>query len=668
MVFAEDAQIGDDYSEYNPACIALLPTDVVACPDMTAKFLDLSYSADHEEETINAAKELVAKLTAGCETDSQKAIAIRHWVCETIDYSLTPTHTTPHPEGETCPGIISCIIRGTGLNQGSCGTFSAVYSYLLTAAGIPNGEVLLDCPGSTTDHAMNVVFADGKWYQVDAEGPNYGSNDIIYESPVVGKNGVKIRSIFFANNDKCFGIHDGNDDGIPELQFLYYIIEHEHVYSETPVSVTESTCSTFGEEVYQCTTEPEYCKKKKVVKLPFKEHNYETEPSIVRTANLKSDTQYGAVNLFDYDALYPHYCEYDTLKFYKCSDCYYNYGVLEYKVEVVPATGGNVTETVTKEPTCTLKGIKKISCSECEYSETVTIPAIGHDFSDELTVNKATCTKYGSSYYKCKNCDMIKDYVAIPAGHKYEEISRTDATCKTNTETVVFECTVCHDVKTEYNFVPVDHTPSEPDSFGTIVCAVCGSYITTNDTTGGNTDNTIDNKVDNNGIHVHTSVYSIVTKEPTCINRGVETHYCECGETFTKDLNLANHDFKWITTKKATYFTNGEKVYKCSVCGKINKTAIITQLKLKTPKVKYTGGKKKVTVKYTKVAGATGFQVRYRVKGKWTVKTFNVKRSATKVVKNLKKGKYKVQTRVFAKQGDKKAYSSWTKAKVIRVK
>ena len=50
------------------------------------------------------------------------------------------------------------------------------------------------------------------------------------------------------------------------------------------------------------------------------------------------------------------------------------------------------------------------------------------------------------------------------------------------------------------------------------------------------------------------------------------------------------------------------------------------------------------SAKYTKVKDATGFQVRYKLKGKWITKTFNVKKNATKAIKKLKKGKtYTVQ-------------------------
>ena len=87
---------------------------------------------------------------------------------------------------------------------------------------------------------------------------------------------------------------------------------------------------------------------------------------------------------------------------------------------------------------------------------------------------------------------------------------------------------------------------------------------------------------------------------------------------------------------------------------------------LKTPNLKVSQGKKQFKVKYKKVAGAAGFQVRYRIKGKWKIKNYKVQKSATKIIKGLKKGKYKVQIRAFSL--GKKSYSKWSKTKTVMVK
>ena len=89
---------------------------------------------------------------------------------------------------------------------------------------------------------------------------------------------------------------------------------------------------------------------------------------------------------------------------------------------------------------------------------------------------------------------------------------------------------------------------------------------------------------------------------------------------------------------------------------------------MKAPKFKLTSGKKQFKVKYTKVADATGFQVRYRIKGKWITKTYTAKKTVTKAIKKLKKGTYKVQVRAMVKKGKQTAYSKWAKQAKVKVK
>ena len=145
--------------------------------------------------------------------------------------------------------------------------------------------------------------------------------------------------------------------------------------------------------------------------------------------------------------------------------------------------------------------------------------------------------------------------------------------------------------------------------------------------------------------------------------------------TTTSTTEIANpstcvHKTKVKNKVKSTYFKKGytgDKV--CAKCGKtVKKGKKVDKFKLKTPKFKLIKGKKQFKVKYTKVKDATGFQVRYKIKGKWKTKTFNSKKTTTKVIKKLKKGTYQVQVRAMIKQGKKTAYSTWSKTKKVKVK
>ena len=62
-----------------------------------------------------------------------------------------------------------------------------------------------------------------------------------------------------------------------------------------------------------------------------------------------------------------------------------------------------------------------MKCKNCGEEYTDIIPALGHDFADEFTVDKEpTCTEDGSKSKHCSRCDEKDEVTAIPAlGHTY---------------------------------------------------------------------------------------------------------------------------------------------------------------------------------------------------------------------------------------------------------
>ena len=86
-----------------------------------------------------------------------------------------------------------------------------------------------------------------------------------------------------------------------------------------------------------------------------------------------------------------------------------------------------------KAATCTESGYNPgIKCKICgiTLSGGETIPAFGHKYSDNYTVDvAATCTKTGVKSRHCFYCNQVKDTTTIPkTGHNYTEIV-IDATC-----------------------------------------------------------------------------------------------------------------------------------------------------------------------------------------------------------------------------------------------
>lgn len=61
------------------------------------------------------------------------------------------------------------------------------------------------------------------------------------------------------------------------------------------------------------------------------------------------------------------------------------------------------TSSVTKQPTCTEKGIKKFTCPSCGDTYTEDISALGHNYIGSVT--EPTCTEQGFTTYTCTRCN-----------------------------------------------------------------------------------------------------------------------------------------------------------------------------------------------------------------------------------------------------------------------
>ena len=172
--------------------------------------------------------------------------------------------------------------------------------------------------------------------------------------------------------------------------------------------------------------------------------------------------------------------------------------------------------------TCTTAGLTAGKhCSVC--GETLQaqneIPALGHDFSNEWTIDKeATCTEKGSKSHHCTRCEVKSDVTEIPTIEHSESdwIIDKEATC-TEDGSKHTECTVCHTtIKTE-NISALGHTGGTATCTEQATCSVCGEKY--GDALGHN-------------------YGDIIPKtEPTCSQKGVDAHYkCSvCNKVFKND-------------------------------------------------------------------------------------------------------------------------------------
>ena len=102
-------------------------------------------------------------------------------------------------------------------------------------------------------------------------------------------------------------------------------------------------------------------------------------------------------------------------------------------------------------------------------------------------------------------------------------------------------------------------------------------------------------------------------------------------------------------------------------------TAVTSPKATKIKSLKNTG-KKKMTVKWKKVSGATGYILQYSTSKKFKkskTKKITIKKKTTvkKVIKKLKKGKrYYVRIRTYKKASGTTKYSKWSKKKSVKIK
>ena len=73
---------------------------------------------------------------------------------------------------------------------------------------------------------------------------------------------------------------------------------------------------------------------------------------------------------------------------------------------------------IVTEPKCEESGSRRKVCAVCEDEVTDEIPAKGHTWSEDYTVDKApTCTEVGVKSIRCSECEAVKEgtETVIPA-------------------------------------------------------------------------------------------------------------------------------------------------------------------------------------------------------------------------------------------------------------
>ena len=248
----------------------------------------------------------------------------------------------------------------------------------------------------------------------------------------------------------------------------------------------------------------------------------------------------------------------------------------------------------TTPATCTKAGEKTLTCTECGYQKTVTIPKVDHQYEwkhDETShwqkcavcgdiIDKAEHT-YAS--HKCEDtatCTKAECGYVKPAGqHTWNDgVVTKEATCTVPGEKL-YTCKVCSETKTEPIKAPghsltkveaVAATCTEPGNNEYYTCGTCGKFFSDKD---GKNEIAKDSWVINALGH---SMTKTEAKAATCTEAGNSEYYTcgTCGKFFSDEagkteiakdswvIDALKHDFTgaWVNTDAAGHY------HKCTRC------------------------------------------------------------------------------------------------------
>ena len=241
----------------------------------------------------------------------------------------------------------------------------------------------------------------------------------------------------------------------------------------------------------------------------------------------------------------------------------------------------NTTSTITKNATCTTTGTKTYTATFkngafAKQTTTSTIPALGHDFNTEYTVDKEpTHTEDGSKSQHCKRCGAKQNVISISAtGHIYNVgIITKNPTC-TEPGTKTYTC------------IGGDHTyteeiPATGHKYGT------PTYTWSNDKSTC----TAKRVCANDASHVETETVNstnAITTKATCDKVGIKTYTATfknsafAKQTSTSSIPATGHKYG---TPTYTWSADGKTCTAKRVCAN-NSSHIETENATITNKVK----------------------------------------------------------------------------------
>ena len=217
----------------------------------------------------------------------------------------------------------------------------------------------------------------------------------------------------------------------------------------------------------------------------------------------------------------------------------------------IDATGHN-HEAVVNSPTCTAKGYTTYTCDCGDTYVAYYVDALKHDMGDWRITQVPTCTESGTKIRSCqrKDCEYEETESIDATGHNHKSLV-TDPTC-TDKGYTTHTCSVCDGSYVDSYVDALKHDMGNWTTTKDATCIEVGSKTRTCQREGCQYKET-------ESIEAVGHNHKAVVTSPTCTDKGYTTYTCACGDSYVgSETNATGHSWKDATSSAPKT---------CKVCG-----------------------------------------------------------------------------------------------------
>ena len=295
--------------------------------------------------------------------------------------------------------------------------------------------------------------------------------------------------------------------------------------------------------------------------------------------------------------------------------------------------------------TCTEDGTKTAKCTKCDATDTTfdLFSRYRHSYTDWVVITEMNCLEDGLKERVCTRCGNKESEVIEHTGHHLFYQQEKAPTCKEEGRTSGFYCANAH-CKTEYpSSTPIPKTEhsihtskgcasTKDNGFTLVTCSLCDTVF----------DSTVIYRIKSVTISNTTYNYDGKVKNPTVLVTDVDEKILTEG---------VDYSLKYEGSRKTPGKYNVHIIFKGDYEGTEIRSFVIKPLQ--SEKLEATQTTNTITLKWSKVIGATGYRVYvYNTKtGKY--KTVKTTEGTVCTLKELKSGTtYKYAVKAYTKASD----------------